>query len=244
MVKTRFGSCGFLIALMSICLPSSISAHGGGIDAHGGHNNRSAGNYHFHRGQLKGKTFGTKAEALKALGIGSQTVVPVATPRSDPPTESKPLENIDTAYVQSADAIVQDWKDAEVYPISYVVDGDTVALLSKDGVLVKARLIGVDTPETVHPSKPVEHYGREASLFLTNLLKGESVYVVYDQERTDRYGRTLAYLFRAPDGLFVNAEIIRQGYGHAYTRFPFRHMELFKDYERLAQESGKGLWAQ
>jgi micrococcal nuclease len=93
--------------------------------------------------------------------------------------------------------------------------------------LVKARLIGVDTPETVHPSKPVEHYGREASLFLTNLLKGESVYAVYDQERTDRYGRTLAYLFRAPDGLFVNAEIIRQGYGHAYTRFPFRHMELF-----------------
>jgi micrococcal nuclease len=90
----------------------------------------------------------------------------------------------------------------------------------------------------------VEYYGKEASTFTRNLLQGESVYLVYGQERIDRYGRTLGYLYRAPDGLFANAEIIRQGYGHAYTRFPFRHMELFKDCERLAQESGKGLWAQ
>lgn len=107
---------------------------------------------------------------------------------------------------------------------------------------MKVRLIGVDTPETVHPQKPVEFYGRESSLFLKNLLKGESVHVVYGQERLDNYGRTLGYLYRAPDGLFVNLEIIRQGYGHAFTRFPFRQMELFLAYQGWARDVGKGLW--
>ena len=63
------------------------------------------------------------------------------------------------------------------------------------------RLIGVDTPETVHPNKPVKAYGKEASNFTKNLLLGESVYLRYDVERIDQYGRLLAYLYRAPDGL-------------------------------------------
>jgi len=86
----------------------------------------------------------------------------------------------------------------------------------------------VDTPETVHPSKPVQHYGKEASCFTTNLLKGERIYLRYEGEKptTDKYGRLLAYVYRAPDGLFVNAEIIRQGYGHAYVQYPFKHLVL------------------
>jgi micrococcal nuclease len=121
-----------------------------------------------------------------------------------------------------------------------VVDGDTI-VVGKD---IKVRLIGVDTPETVHPFKPVEHYGKEASRFTSNLLKGEKVYLVSDPQgdKADRYGRTLAHVYRAPDGLFVNAEIIRQGYGHAYTRFPFMYMEEFKQLERFAREAEKGLW--
>ena len=63
----------------------------------------------------------------------------------------------------------------------------------------------------------------------------------YDWERTDRYGRTLAYV-HLPDGTFVNAEIIRQGYGHAYTRFPFRHLDRFRQFEREARQAGRGLW--
>jgi len=126
-------------------------------------------------------------------------------------------------------------------PVVRIVDGDTLVILL-DGQEQKVRLIGVDTPETVHPRKEVEHYGKEASAFLTNLLKGESVYLRYDQTKQDRYGRLLAYLYRAPDGLFVNLEIVRQGYGHAYTKYPFQHMELFRYYERQAREAGKGLW--
>jgi len=123
-----------------------------------------------------------------------------------------------------------------------VVDGDTIIVRGSDKD-IKVRLIGIDTPETVHPSKPVEHYGKEASRFTKNLLKGEKVYLVIDGDKIDKYGRTLAYVYRAPGGLFVNAEIIRQGYGHAYTRFPFKYMEEFKQLERFAREAEKGLWA-
>ena len=68
----------------------------------------------------------------------------------------------------------------------------------------------MDTPETVHPQKPVERFGKEASAFTRNLLLGEPVYLRFDTDRTDKYGRLLAYLYRAPDGLFVNLEIVRQ----------------------------------
>ncbi|MCK5381442.1 MAG: thermonuclease family protein, partial [Candidatus Latescibacteria bacterium] len=93
--------------------------------------------------------------------------------------------------------------------------------------------------------KPVQPYGREASCFLKNLLLGEEVYIEQrgKADEFDRYGRLLAYLYRAPDGLFVNLEIVRQGYGHAYTRFPFQYMDLFRFYERKARECEKGLWA-
>ena len=129
-------------------------------------------------------------------------------------------------------------------PVVRVVDGDTV-VVKENEKNITVRLVGVNTPETVHPTKPVEHYGKEASRFTTNLLKGEKVYLAGEPlpGALDRYGRTLAYVYRAPDGLFVNAEIIRQGYGHAYPRFPFKHMGEFKQLERFARKAEKGLWA-
>mgnify|MGYP001615920286 CR=1 FL=1 len=136
---------------------------------------------------------------------------------------------------------VEDFSKDTAYPVLKVVDGDTVKI-DYEGKETTVRLIGVDTPETVHPSKPVEAKGIEASNFTKNLLLGESIYLRFDGNRTDKYGRMLAYLYRAPDGLFVNLEIVRQGYGHAYTAFPFQHIELFRAYERRAREASKGLW--
>lgn len=147
-------------------------------------------------------------------------------------------------YAQISDLMsypVEDFSEDTTYKVLKVVDGDTVNIDYK-GKNTSVRLIGVDTPETVHPSKPVEAYGKEASNFTRNLLIGESVYLRFDVEQTDRYGRLLAYLYRAPDGLFVNLEIVRQGYGHAYTRFPFKHMELFRHYGTKAREAKKGLY--
>ena len=137
-----------------------------------------------------------------------------------------------------------DFSKLTAYPVVRVVDGDTIVVSDK-GKDVKVRLVGVDTPETVHPRKPVEHYGKEASRFTTNLLKGEKVYLVGEPlpGALDRYGRTLAYIYRAPDGLFVNAEIIRQGYGHAYTQIPSKYMQEFKQLEQFARKAEKGLWA-
>ena len=124
-----------------------------------------------------------------------------------------------------------------------VVDGDTIEVIM-NGVPTKVRLIGVDTPETVHPRKPVEFYGREASRFTKGLLTGREVRLEYERGgmSKDRYGRVLAYVYREPDGLFVNAEIVRLGYGHAYTRYPFKYMDQFRQYEREAREAGRGLW--
>ena len=134
-----------------------------------------------------------------------------------------------------------DFSKDTAYPVLSVIDGDTVNI-TYEGEKTSVRLIGVDTPETVHPSKPIEPYGKEATAFLKNLLKAESVYLRFDKEKTDKYDRLLAYLYRAPDGLFVNLEIVRQGYGRAYTEYPFKHMALFEHYGTRAEASEKGLY--
>ena len=121
--------------------------------------------------------------------------------------------------------------------VERVVDGDTIIVRG----VGRVRLIGVDTPETVHPRRPVECFGKEASAFTKRLLEGRRARLEYDQERTDRYGRTLAYVY-LPNGTFANAEIVRQGYGHAYTRFPFRYLEEFRRHEREARQGERGLW--
>ena len=136
---------------------------------------------------------------------------------------------------------VEDFSGDVAYLVLRIIDSDTVEIDYR-GEVTDVRLIGVDTPETVHPRKAVEAYGKEASNFTRNLLLGESVYLRFDGEQTDRYGRLLAYLYRAPDGLFVNLEIVRQGYGHAYTDFPFKHLALFRHYGTKAREAGKGLY--
>ena len=121
--------------------------------------------------------------------------------------------------------------------VERVVDGDTI-IVSGVG---RVRLIGVDTPESVDPRRPVEFFGKEASAFTRRLVDGQRVRLEYDWEGTDRYGRTLAYVY-LPDGTLVNAEIIRRGYGHAYTRFPFKYLERFRQFEREARTAGRGLW--
>ena len=121
--------------------------------------------------------------------------------------------------------------------VTRVVDGDTIVLDGGERV----RLIGVDTPETKHPQKPVQYFGREATAFTRRIAEGRAVRLEYDQRPNDRYGRTLAYVFLA-DGRLLNAEIIRHGYGFAYTKYPFRRMEEFRQLEREARQAGRGLW--
>lgn len=119
-----------------------------------------------------------------------------------------------------------------------VVDGDTVILDGGERV----RLVGVDTPELHRQGTPVQYFAREASAFTRRLVAGKRVRLDHDQERKDKYGRTLGYLW-LEDGTFVNFEIVRRGYGFAYTRHPFRYLDEFRLAERAAREEGAGLWA-
>ena len=121
--------------------------------------------------------------------------------------------------------------------VERVIDGDTV-VVSGIGTV---RMIGVDTPETVDPRKPVQNFGKQASAFAARLLLRQPVRLEYDHQRTDKYHRTLAYLFLA-DGTLANLEIIRQGYGKAYLSYPFSRMEAFRAAEREAREAKRGLW--
>jgi len=127
--------------------------------------------------------------------------------------------------------------------VSRVIDGDTIEVRIA-GQIEKVRLIGVDTPETVHPNKPVEYFGKEASAFTKRLLQGKGVVLRDDpmNRDRDRYHRLLRYVY-LENGTLVNAEIIRQGYGFAYTKYPFSLMEEFRALEREAREKERGLWA-
>jgi len=126
---------------------------------------------------------------------------------------------------------------AEIYKVERAIDGDTLLLINGE----KVRLIGVNTPETKHPQKPVEYFGKEAHLFTKQMVDGKEARFEFERQKRDRYGRLLAYVYLL-DGTFLNAEIIKQGYGFAYTRFPFKYMGEFRRYEREARENKRGLW--
>ena len=81
--------------------------------------------------------------------------------------------------------------------VTHVTDGDTIGV-GRGWRYEKVRLIGVDTPETVHPNKPVEYFGKEASAFTKQLCEGKTVRLEYDWQRKDKYGRTLAYVYLEP----------------------------------------------
>ncbi len=121
------------------------------------------------------------------------------------------------------------------------VDGDTIYVSGLGSV----RLIGIDTPETKDPRTVVECFGKEASNHIAALLPiGTRVRVVYDVQRTDRYNRALAYLYRSSDALFINAAMIIEGYAAAY-RYPpdVANADWFAALDRQARNANVGLWA-
>lgn len=126
--------------------------------------------------------------------------------------------------------------------VTRVVDGDTI-ICDVDGVKTRVRLIGVDTPETVHPQKPVEAFGAEASAYTKSMLDGQAVSLEYDVERTDRYGRDLCYVWLA-DGTMFNDLLLIEGFATVATYPPnVKYVERFTESARLARERGAGLYA-
>jgi micrococcal nuclease len=133
-------------------------------------------------------------------------------------------------------------RDAGRAQVIRVVDGDTI-LVRIDGRRERVRYIGIDSPESVAPGRPVACYGHAASEENARLIGGRTVTLTVDEERRDRYGRLLAYVRREPDGLFVNEELVRGGFATTLEVRPnLRYAGHFRDLEREARARGRGLW--
>jgi micrococcal nuclease len=130
--------------------------------------------------------------------------------------------------------------------IEYVVDGDTVDVIIGDQQ-ERVRLIGIDTPEIAHQGQPepAECFGDEATTFTKSLVPvGTPVRLERDIVARDDYGRLLGYLYRASDGVFVNYEIVRQGYAQPLTIPPnVAFSELIVQAARDAEADQAGLWS-
>jgi micrococcal nuclease len=130
--------------------------------------------------------------------------------------------------------------DEGSYRVNRVVDGDTI-IFSPD---VRVRLIGVDSPETVRPEHPVEPFGPEATAFTTQFLQSGTARLAFDRERTDQYGRHLAYVW--VDGRMLNEELVRAGLARyeSHFRYDTRIKSRFREAQQAAQREHLGLWSE
>ena len=125
-----------------------------------------------------------------------------------------------------------------------VVDGDTL-IVAVDGQQARLRLIGMDTPETVHPSKPVQCFGAEATVKMQQLVDSVAgrVWLEKDISETDRYGRLLRYVWLGPDGPLLNEVLVIEGYAQVSTFPPdVKYKDRFLTAQRQARSEGRGLW--
>jgi micrococcal nuclease len=128
------------------------------------------------------------------------------------------------------------------YPVTRVVDGDTI-VVAIAGEENKVRLIGIDTPESVHPDEDRNiPYGKISSEFTRDALEGQLVYLEYDVEPNDQYGRILAYVWL--DGVMFNKTLLMEGHAVLATYPPnVRYVDEFTELQAQARNDGKGLWA-
>lgn len=141
----------------------------------------------------------------------------------------------------------------ETAKVISVTDGDTI-VVDINGKTEKLRFIGIDTPETHHPNKPVQHFGKEASDYTTKQLTNKTIYLQKDVSERDKYGRLLRYVWLVKPSTnepskeevianCFNAELVKNGYAHAYTYPPdVKYNEIFKELETKAREKHIGLW--
>lgn len=147
--------------------------------------------------------------------------------------DAEPTTTVSAPAGLAANAVIDD-----------VIDGDTVDVII-DGRNERIRLIGIDTPETKKRNSPIECFGPEASAFTELLLPvGTPVYIERDIVNRDDYGRILGYVYRADDGIFVNYELMRQGFAQPMSIPPNEAFaELFADAARAAEADHAGIWA-
>jgi micrococcal nuclease len=126
--------------------------------------------------------------------------------------------------------------------VTNVVDGDTMDIQFENGKEERVRLVLVDTPETKHPTKPVQPFGPEASAFTKEMLTGKNVQVELDVQERDQYGRILAYVYI--DGKMFNELLLEKGLARVAVFPPnTRYVDEFYAIQKKAQETKLGIWS-
>lgn len=151
-----------------------------------------------------------------------------------PAAEENLLEN----KGEEADIVVGEKSpDINLIKVVRAVDGDTIEIEGGE----KVRYIGIDTPETVDPRKPVQCFGVEASAKNKELVEGKLARLEKDATDRDKYGRLLRYVWVG--GVFVNLELVKQGFAYSYSYPPdIKYQDQFVEAQREAKEAKRGLW--
>lgn len=203
--------------LVLLAIPLIVFAHSGRTDSSGCHTNRKTGDYHCH---------GAPKEEIKEVRIEARASANLEA-RTDAPTSQSATQIAEQRIVIE-----------EKFIVGKVVDGDTIKLTNGQTV----RYIGIDTPETVHPAKPVQCFGKEASSKNKELVEGKEVRLEKDISETDRYGRLLKYVYVGD--IFINDYLVRNGYAYASSYPPdVKYQSQFLEAQKEARENQRGLWA-
>ncbi len=166
-----------------------------------------------------------------SLQVNKSTSGPVEMPKEAVVTEALPTPTTESKK--------------DLYEVIKVSDGDTIQIMLDDKKQT-VRMIGVDTPESVDPRRPVQCFGEKASQKTSELLLNKKVSLESDttQGDMDKYKRLLRFVF-LEDGTNVNKLLIEQGFGHQYTyNKPYKYREEFIKAETEARENKRGLWAE
>jgi micrococcal nuclease len=175
---------------------------------------------------------GKSARAVIALVVVLLTVACSGPARTESSTDAIPERAVIRLPTPAA---------AEEVPVLRAVDGDTI-LVSIGGRQERVRYIGVNTPESVAPNRPVECFGHEASERNKALVEGKRVRLEKDVSETDRFGRLLRYVWIGD--VQINARLVQEGFA-AVATFPpdVRYQETYTRLEREARDARRGLWS-
>ena len=178
-----------------------------------------------------------------ALRVNPQITPEIKTKPLENSVESNADKNTKTQNSETSDEQVRPETNLTRYRVDRVIDGDTIKVFIDDKSET-VRLIGINTPETVHPEKAVECFGAEASFKLKELLEGRNVYLKEDktQNNKDKYNRLLRYVYRG-DNLFINQWLIENGYAFEFTyEVPYIYQNEFIQAQNKAKIAKLGLW--
>lgn len=173
------------------------------------------------------------------FGLNPQVSRVHTTPQPTPHiVENSPISTGSARFAQRGVVGVE----GERIMVEKVIDGDTIVVEGGKSV----RLIGIDTPETVDPKRPVGCFGKEASDETKGLLSGKVVILQKDVSETDKYGRLLRYVYLPLDNnqiLFIDDYLVREGFARVLTYPPdVKYNEQFRQAETEAKLSKRGLW--